>query len=104
MGTAILCAEFMDEGENESVILGEEAAQVFRILRSAMALRNYPGAGKSLVDLLIQFLPVGNDNKCPVARHLPQDLLGKENHGDGFTASLRMPEHSETAFTAPDLP
>jgi len=66
-----------------------------------MASRDYSGICKGLVDLVIQFLPVGNNDECPVARHLPQYLLREKDHGNGLAAPLRMPEYAETFSPSP---
>src|SRR4030042_3145857 len=64
----------------------------------------YPGSGEGPIDLVLHSLPIGNNNECPVARHLPQHLLGEEDHRDGLAAPLSMPEHTESAFTTLNLP
>ena len=40
-------------------------------------------------------------SSCPAPS---EDLLGEENHGDGLTAPLRMPEDPQTALTVLDFP
>ena len=54
-----------------------------------------PSIGKVLVNLVIEFLPVGDDEECPVAGIFPQHLLGEEDHGKALAASLRVPENAQ---------
>ena len=58
------------------------------------------GAGISevIVNLAIEFLPVGDDHESPVAPHLAKNLPGEKYHRVALAASLRMPEHPEPTF------
>ena len=71
--------------------------------RLGAAFGHHPGRGEVLVDLPVQFLPVGDDHKGPVARHLAQHLLGEEHHRDALAAALGVPEHAQLALPLPDV-
>src|SRR6266478_1166670 len=57
--------------------------------------------GEGPGNLIVEFNPVGDDDKRPISRHLSQDLLGEENHRETLAAALRLPEHA--AATVPRL-
>ena len=37
-------------------------------------------AREGFIDLVIQLLAIGYDNKCPISRHLSKHFLRKEEH------------------------
>ena len=53
------------------------------------------GGGELLVRLLVEVVPVGDDDEGPVARHRPQDLLREEDHRDRLAGALGVPEDPE---------
>ena len=75
--------ELLNEGEDITMILVQELSEMLDFFRMDLLLRDNPSAiCEVFVDLDVQFFAVRNDNKCPIARHRPQHLLGKENHRD----------------------
>lgn len=52
---------------------------------------------KGLADLLVQFLPVGEDHNGGRASKLPPNLLGQEHHGVALAAALGVPEYPQLA-------
>ena len=64
-------------------------------MSSGMNLRlsNYTSAiCEVFIDLLVQLVAVGYDNKTPSARYLSQHFLCEEDHRDTLSGALRMPE------------
>ena len=57
-----------------------------------------PAPANVLVDLVVQLLPVRDDQKGPVAGQLAQHLLGEEDHRVAFAAALGMPEDAQPAL------
>src|SRR6266566_1750266 len=53
---------------------------------------------EGLINLVVQFLAISDDKKCPVAWDFTQHLLREEDHRVAFTAALRMPEHTQTSL------
>src|SRR5437667_9261253 len=53
---------------------------------------------EGLINLVVQFLAMCDDKKCPVARDFAQHLLREEDHRVAFTAALRMPEHTQASL------
>ena len=100
---ALLGAELVDQGEDVAVILCEQLPQMFAAFRLGAAFGHHPRRGEILVNLPVQFLPVGDHHEGPVARHLAQHLLGKEHHRHALAAALGMPEHAQLAFPLPDV-
>ena len=45
-----------------------------------LRLTNSPGPGEILVYLIVQVFAVSDDKESPIAGHLAQNLLRKENH------------------------
>lgn len=61
------------------------------------------GGEESLVNMVVELFPVGDDDEGPVAEFLAQDLLSEEEHGEGFAGALGMPEDTELAFAIAEL-
>lgn len=57
---------------------------------------------KGLVDLLIQFLTVCDDQEGPVPFEFTEDLLAEKNHGETFTTALGVPEDPEPTLVVLD--
>src|SRR6266699_6053162 len=53
---------------------------------------------EGLINLVVQFLAIGDYKKCPVTRDFAQHFLRKEDHRVAFAAALRMPEHTQTSL------
>ena len=101
VGLPALGVELLDQGEDVAVVLPQELAQVLAAARPDAALRlgDRARVGEVAVDLLVELLPVGDDQEGPVARQLAQDLLGEEDHRVAFAAALGVPEDAEAALT-----
>ena len=57
-----------------------------------------PGIGEVIVDLIVKFDPVGDDDKRPVTGNFPQDFLGEEDHRVTLATALRVPEDPEPSL------
>src|SRR2546430_6550076 len=53
---------------------------------------------EGLINLVVQFLAISDDQKCPVARDFAQHLLREEDHRVAFTTALRMPEYTQASL------
>src|SRR6266568_8948709 len=53
---------------------------------------------EGLINLVVQFLAVCDDKKCPVAWDFTQHLLREEDHRIAFATTLRMPEHAQASL------
>src|SRR6266571_6462391 len=53
---------------------------------------------EGLINLVVQFLAICDDKKCPVARDFAQHLLREEDHRIAFATTLRMPEHTQASL------
>src|SRR5262245_13438759 len=62
------------------------------------------GRSKCSGDLLVQFLPVSDDDEGPTAPQPPQHLLGEHHHREALAAALRVPEDAETPLITAELP
>ena len=62
-----------------------------------------PRVAEVLVDLVVEVVPVGDDEERPVAGHLPQHLLREEDHRKALAAPLRVPEDAQPALVGLDL-
>ena len=49
-------------------------------------------------DLLIQLHAIRHHDERPVPRHLPQHLLGEEDHREALPAPLRLPKHASPSM------
>ena len=75
--------ELLDESKDVAMILTQELSEMLDPFRMDLLLSDNPSAiCEVFIDLVVQLFAVRDDNKCPVARHRPQYLLGKENHRD----------------------
>src|SRR5665213_2639543 len=62
-----------------------------------------PGSSECPGNLLVQLLPVGDDDERPVATKTPQHLFGKHHHRKTLATALRMPEDAKSALVLSDL-
>lgn len=51
-------------------------------------------SGECFIDLRIQIVSVGQDQKCEIAAELPADFPGEKDHGIAFARALGVPEHA----------
>jgi hypothetical protein len=58
---------------------------------------HHAASGEGLVDLRVQVVAVGEDQKGEVAAQLAMDLAGEEHHGIALARTLGMPEHAQLA-------
>ena len=65
---------------------------------------DHPGVGKVPIELLVEFLAVGDQHEGPVAGLLAQHLLGEPQHRQRLARPLRVPEHAEPALALLQLP
>ena len=56
------------------------------------------GSGEFFVRLLVEVVPVGDDDECPVPRHLAQDFLREEDYRKALTRALRLPENAGSSM------
>ena len=70
-----------------------------RVANPALVLAHRAHHFEGLRDLAIQLDPVGHDDKRPVALHVPEDLLCKEDHRQTLARPLRVPEHAAAPMT-----
>ena len=96
-------AELVDQGEDIAVVLGQEPPQVPAALGLGAAFGDHARGRKVLVDLAVQLPAVRDHHEGPVARHLSEHLLRKEDHRNTLAAALGVPEHPEPAFALLDL-
>src|ERR1700674_1759732 len=97
MGLASLRAELVDEGEHIAVIFSKKLAKIRGSGGTHVFLGDHARIEKFLVGLLIEVVTIGDDDKRPVTGPLAKDLLGEEEHRDGLSRPLRVPEHAKSA-------
>ena len=97
-GLSFLGPEFLDEREYKPVILFEKTLQIFTAVGPCMGLFDHARIREVIVDLVVEFVPVGDDDERPVAGNLPQDLLGEEDHRVALATALRVPEDTEPSL------
>ena len=97
--------ELLDEGEDVALVAAQQLLQVLAALRlhGLAQLRELPARREGSGDLVVEFGPVGDDEKRPVARLLAQNLSGEEQHGKALARALRMPEDAEPAPVVLDV-
>ncbi len=93
----------MDQREDVALLARQQLAQMDAALRLTILdeLRERPDRGEGPGDLLVQLLPVGDDDEGPVAAEPPQHLLGEHHHREALAAALRVPEDAEAAPVLP---
>src|SRR5881398_2735888 len=92
--------KFLDQRKDCAMIRSQQLFEMFTILGSYLLfrLRHSPNAGESLVDLVVEIVAVGHYHKSPVSWDLAQHFLCKEDHREGFTTALRMPENTQPSL------
>ena len=78
---AIAGVEFMDKGEDVAVIFAQEHFQTLAAGGSncPLGFGDCAGSREILIDLAVEFIAVGDDDKGPIARQLAQHLLGENS-------------------------
>ena len=97
LGALDLGAELLDQGEDIAMVLAQKLLQVGAVLgaHALGLLGDRLARRESLVDLVVQVGPVGDDHEGPVAGNPAQDLLRQEHHGERLARTLRVPEHAQ---------
>ena len=96
--SSFLRLELVNACKDIAMVFTEKSAKMFYIFCMHFLLCQHTACtGKGLVGLVIQFLAIGYDNKCPVSKYFSMDFLGKEEHRDAFPAALCMPKDTEFA-------
>src|SRR3989344_9478033 len=88
----------MNEGKNMTMIFIQELTKVLDGIGVDFFFIHRTASGKSLINLLVEFVPVGYNNKGKIAGHLPEYFLRKENHGVGLARPLCMPKDTESSL------
>ena len=65
---------------------------------------DHSGVGKVPIELLVEFLAVGDQHEGPVAGLLAQHLLSEPQHRQRLARPLSVPEHAEPALALLQLP
>ena len=86
------------------LVLGQQFGQVLTACRPARVavVVHHPATGKSLVDLRVQVVAIGQHQEGEVAAELAVHLAGEQHHGIALARPLRVPEHPQPA--GPVLP
>src|SRR5207249_9678048 len=93
--TFLRCAELVDEGGDQPLVAGvENLHQVGAALR---AVDVFADALEYLLDLLVQFSAVGDDQHAGIT-HVLAYPLGQPDHDQALAATLGVPE--DAALTA----
>ena len=102
IGRAALGVEFLDQGESIAVVFAEQQLEMGAALgRNLLLAFGDDAAGSEIfVDLVVQIVAVGDQQKRPVAGQFAQHFLCEENHGKAFAAALGVPEHAQFALIA----
>jgi hypothetical protein len=90
-------AELLDQGEDVAMVLAQQATQRRGAVGLGLLLGHGADVDEVLVDLIVQLLPIGDDDEGPAAGPLAQHLLREEDHRDALATALRMPEDSQPA-------
>ena len=87
--------ELVNQAEHVAVVFLQKPFQIVtRRCPWRLVVRD-AAADEGPVDLAVQIVAVGHEQKGEVAFELPPHLLGEERHGVGLAAALRVPEHAE---------
>ena len=100
-GLRVRAVEFVDQREDKAGVAAELRFQISAaggdVLGGLRPLAQQPAVFKGVADLLVQFIPVGEDHDGGRTGKLPADLLGEEEHGIALAAALGVPEHAQLA-------
>lgn len=92
--------EFLNEGKNKTGIATQLLYQIFAAGGNKLAgfgLAQQAAIFEGVTDLLVQLIPVSEDDNGGRACELPSDLLGQEHHGIALAAALGVPEDAQLA-------
>lgn len=99
-GFWVCLVEFLDKGKNEAGIAVQFLYQILAAGSDELAgfgFAQQTAVFKGVTDLLVQLIPVSEDDNGGRAFELPPDLLGQEYHGIALAATLGMPEDAQLA-------
>src|SRR5271166_2680469 len=97
-----LSSELVDEREDVTMIASEQFAQVggtFRVTLVALGFTHGTACLEGPGDLVVQLRPIGDDDKCPIARQSSENLLGEENHRKALPGTLCLPKYASSPVT-----
>ncbi len=94
--------EFLDQRKDMGFVLGQKLGEMLAARGPARitVVVHHAASGKGLVDLCVQVVAVGEDQKGEVAAQLAMDLASEEHHGIALARTLGMPEHPQLAVPA----
>ena len=88
--------ELMDQGEDEGLVGLQKLPQLPAVLGLALLVGpDHAGLHEILVNLVVQILPVRDDEEGEVAGDLLLHLAREKHHGEGFAGALGVPEHAQ---------
>ena len=97
--------ELVDQSEHVPVVDAQQFPEMCRRfgvhVRSG---RDGIGIDERLVQLVVEFLTVGDHHERPVTRHRSQHLLGEPQHRQALARPLGVPEHPEPAVALLGFP
>ena len=98
----LVIPELVDQGEDEGLVGLQKLPQLPPVLRLALLVGpDDAGLHEILVNLVVQILPVRDDEKGEVAGDLLLHLAREKHHGEGFAGALGVPEHAQLALELP---
>ncbi len=85
------------------LVLSQQPAEMVAACGTARiaVVVHHAASGKSLVNLSIQVVTVGQHQECEVPAQLAMDLAREEHHGVTLARPLGVPEHAELAIAVP---
>jgi hypothetical protein len=103
--SAIPRVKFLNQREDAAMIVVQQLLEMFAALRphGLFRLDGRAGGGEVLIDLPVEVVAIGDDDKRPVAGHLAHNLLREEDHAVTLAAALRVSEHAEAALILSDV-
>ena len=96
---AFVPAEFLDEREDQPLVLPEKLPHLLAVLRlRGFGLGDCAGVEEVPVNLPVQIVAVGHHHEGEIARLFAEDFAGIEDHREALARALRVPEHAELAL------
>ena len=92
-------AKFLDQREDQPLVLAEEFPHLLAVLR-LRGFRFGDGAGvqEIPIDLSVQVFAIRHYHEGEIARLLPENLASIEDHREALARALRVPEDAELAL------